>query len=126
MPNLIHSLDACTLTLLLNDYFKSDLKVKNIYTIHDCFAMTMNNVEYVIELLKINYIKLYSDTKYLEKLDNQILSHIKYHFGEDCFNSETREINVPDIVTMKYPDIKIVLGKELDFDSLRKSSSLLI
>ena len=52
MPNLIHSLDAATLALLVKEFFDNNLNVKNIYTVHDSFGMTINNVEYIIDLLK--------------------------------------------------------------------------
>lgn len=42
MPNLVHSLDASSLALLLNSYFNEGLD--NIFTVHDCFAVTANSV----------------------------------------------------------------------------------
>lgn len=79
MPN---SLDATSLILLLNEYLKSsELPVKNIYTIHDCFAMPMNNVEFVIDNLTKIYTLLYSDSRYLKQLDKGILEVIRYHYG---------------------------------------------
>lgn len=127
MPNLIHSLDSCTLSLLVNDYFNSDLEIKNIYTIHDCFAMPMNCIEYVIDSLKINYIKIYSETTYLKKLDEQIINHIKAHYGENCYDPETRIISHPGLkFKLKYPNINVVLLTEFDFESLKKSENILI
>ena len=75
MPNLIHSLDASSLMLLLNSFFNYNLN--DIYTIHDCFAVTCNNASFLIDLIKLVYIKLYSDEIYLLKLDQQILNNIK-------------------------------------------------
>jgi DNA-directed RNA polymerase len=111
MPNLIHSLDAASLALLIDLYFVSNSK--NIYTVHDCFAVTANNVEYLISLLQFVYTKLYKDDIYLEGLDKAIRQHIKQHYGEQCFNEETLEINIQDQPKMKFPNINYVIGKQL-------------
>src|SRR5919201_4469472 len=124
MPNLIHSLDATTLALLVNDYFESDFCIKNIYTIHDCFAMPINHIEYIIDLLKMNYIKLYSQEKYLRKLDQGIINNIKNIFGDSCFDEKAKKIYTNNKVIV-YPDIELVLGKNLDFHSLNRSSYLI-
>ena len=96
MPNLIHSLDAVTLAELINMYFKGESNVKNIYTIHDCFGMSIREVNYVIDLLKIVYCSLYFQDQYLNKLDTGIIQHIKN-----------------------------ILGEKLDFNSLNKSSYII-
>lgn len=62
MPNIIHSLDACSIALLYEIFSKED---NNIYTIHDCFAVTADKVSYLIDVLKGVYIKIYSDEAYL-------------------------------------------------------------
>lgn len=60
MANLIHFLDATSLSLLVNNYFKSyDNEIKNIYGIHDCFSTTFNNMPFIVENLKLIYIFLY-------------------------------------------------------------------
>lgn len=76
MPNLIHSLDATSLILLLQNYFNSS-NANNIYAIHDCFASTANNMTKIIDILKISYISLYGDEKYLIKFDENIITTIK-------------------------------------------------
>jgi DNA-directed RNA polymerase len=43
MPNLVHSLDAASLALVAEYYFNS-VDIKNFYAIHDCFAVTCNNI----------------------------------------------------------------------------------
>ena len=60
MANLIHFLDATSLSLLVNNYFKSyDNEIKNIYGIHDCFSTTFNKMPFIVENLKLIYIFLY-------------------------------------------------------------------
>lgn len=77
MPNLIHSLDAASLMLLRDKFDKLHPDTNNFYTIHDCYAVTANNVSSLILLLKYVYTMLYSDEHYLRKLDDYILSIIK-------------------------------------------------
>lgn len=126
MPNLVHSLDAASLALLVEYYFKAmDVNEKNFYAIHDCFAVTANNVDTLIKYLKLVYIKIYSEDDYLRQLNNELIHHIKFHYKSDCFNDETLEIKV-DNLTLKYPDIEIVLGNKLPTLDLIKNSSYII
>lgn len=126
MPNLVHSLDAASLTLLLDFYFKESTDVKNIYTIHDCFAVPANKMECLISLLKLTYIKIYSDDKYLLKLDGDIRKNIRNTQNKGCFNEETLEISGDNFSTpIKFPDVQKVIGivpSDFDFKVLDKSS----
>jgi len=124
MPNLVHSLDAASLALLAEYYFKT-VDIKNFYAIHDCFAVTANNVDTLINYLKLVYIKIYSEDDYLRGLDKELIQHIKYYYSSDCFNDETLEIKINDL-TLKYPDINIVLGKKLPTSDFITNSSYLI
>lgn len=63
MPNVIHSLDACSIALLYNIFSKETNN--NIYTIHDCFGVTAEKVTTLMSILKGVYIKIYSDEAYL-------------------------------------------------------------
>ena len=127
MPNLVHSLDATSLALLVDLYFKSN-NIHNIFSVHDCFAVTANRVGNVMELLKLVYTKIYSNDLYLEKLDRDIKNSIKVHFGEDAINEEL--LIKPSLYEGKkelyyFPDIQDVLDKSLDYKSLRDSSYIL-
>lgn len=86
MPNLVHSLDAASLALLLDSYFNNCYKVNNIYTVHDCFAVTANNIDSLMLLLKLVYRKIYFQDSYLIKLDRGIKDHIKNHYGDQSLN----------------------------------------
>ncbi|OTB09690.1 hypothetical protein K445DRAFT_302445 [Daldinia sp. EC12] len=125
MPNLVHSLDAASLALLLDSYFNDGLH--NIYTVHDCFAVTVNNVFSLLEFLKLTYIKIYSDETYLKKLDKGIKENIKSIYGNNVYDDSTRIIKM-DNIELEFPNIDVVLGLEpkIDFDSLKKSSYILI
>lgn len=61
MPNLIHSLDAASMTLTFKTFQKSTHSDVNIFTIHDCFATTANNVPYLLSSLIAVFISLYKD-----------------------------------------------------------------
>lgn len=68
MPNLVHSLDAASLCLVITNYFKQIDNV-NFYSIHDCFAVPCSHkVNNLIGLLKIAYCFIYSDINYLKKV----------------------------------------------------------
>lgn len=124
MPNLVHSLDAASLALLAEHYFNGD-QSKNFYAIHDCFAVTANNVDMLIKYLKLVYIKIYTEDHYLRNLDKEIIQHIKYHYSPDSFNDDTLEIKINDM-TLKYPNINYVLGNKLPSPDLIIDSSYLI
>lgn len=117
MPNLIHSLDAASLILLLDEYFNnSELQVKNIYTIHDCFAMPMNHVEFIIDNLRKIYTSLYSDSHYLDKLDKGVLDAIAYHYRDvEHIRDKNKLIITQDNEekVFNYPNIKEVTGETL-------------
>jgi DNA-dependent RNA polymerase len=125
MPNLIHSLDATSLAMLVDLYFNSINGIKNLYAVHDCFAVTANNVENLMEFLKLVYINLYSDNHYLKQLDKQIINHIKFHYGEDSFNEKTLIIDTKDIHKMKYPNIKTVLDEDIDAKFVLETSYII-
>ena len=128
MPNLVHSLDAASLALLLDSYFKGIREIKNIYTVHDCFAVTANNIDSLVNILKLTYIKIYSEDRYLIKLDKGIRDSIKIVYGENSFNDKTLEINVSTFnEPITFPDVNIVRGKKIDFDfeALKKSKYII-
>lgn len=114
MPNLIHSLDAASLCLLINMFYLNhcdDSKKINFFAIHDCFAVTANNVTNLIKYIKLVYIKIYSEDSYLEKFDIGIINIIKLHYGNESFDENNKIITVNDI-TFKYPDVnEVIMGK---------------
>jgi hypothetical protein len=79
MPNLIHSLDASNIHLLIDRISKDPTSpIKNLYTIHDCFATTPNNMNTLNRLVKLCFIKIYfSDNNYLIRMHESIVDQIK-------------------------------------------------
>lgn len=115
MPNLIHSLDATSLALLVNEYFDSENNVNNFYSIHDCFAVPASKVSKMIRLLKLVYINLYSENQYILRFDKGIKESIKTQFGDHVLDEEKGIISViiqDELITLDFPDIKkVILGK---------------
>jgi DNA-directed RNA polymerase len=122
MPNLIHSLDATSIALLFED-FKN---IGNLYTVHDCFAVTSDNVLKLIEMLKLVYIKLYSDNGYLTQFDQLVRLMINNIFGEKVFKVDDNFIYIPDGKKNKkkipYPDVSGILNLDNKVDNLKESS----
>ena len=101
MHNLIHSLDAASLSLLIYKYFneyKND--TKNIFAIHDCFATTCNNMHFVIDSLKEIYILIYCDKIYLKELDENMKKHIHSTIDENF--SIKKSLNKKNTFIIKY------------------------
>jgi len=125
MPNLVHSLDAATLSLLIDIFFKKII-TNNFYSVHDCFAVTCNKVSYLTDILKAVYVDLYSKEPYLKKLDNSILNHIKINYGDNCFNPNNNIITIEKNgkeIQLKYPNINnVILNNTIE---LQKSSYLI-
>jgi DNA-directed RNA polymerase len=106
MPNLIHSLDSCSLALVIDKLFKDD--IKQFYSIHDCFAVTCNNVNTLTYILKNVYADIYSNESYIKSFHNSFLSNITNTYGKDSYNpinntiiitknDEPLIINIPDV-----------------------------
>ena len=127
MPNLIHSLDAASLALLVNYYFNDEkIKSNNFYSIHDCFAVTANNVELLINYIKTVYMQIYSQNEYLREFDKHMKNHIKLHYPER-FNEKTLKVKIGKRTEVNFPNINIVLGTERPpLEYILSSSHILI
>lgn len=129
-PNLIHSLDATTISLLYRDF----KKIGPIFTIHDCFAVTADNVDKLISKLRLVYTELYSDAGYLMRFDHVLRANINNKLGDKGFkiDSDTVYILSPNekkIIELPFPDVNKVLNYDLNnlhFKNAMESSYLLI
>jgi hypothetical protein len=131
MPNLIHSLDAASLSLLIDKYFNNfDNNIKNIFAIHDCFSTTSNNMKFVLDSLKLIYISIYSDKVYLKELNENMVKHIKNRIDDSFDNDKIKYVTItnPDNKKLKldYPDVNKILNKEYDISQYIRKSSYLI
>ena len=112
MPNLIHSLDATSIALIYEQLKAFD--IHKIYTIHDCFVTTANNVDKLVGFVKGAYTSMYSDTAYLENFDKHVKSCIEQRLGRDCFSKDYKYITYLDsntnrVTTKRYPQISNVI-----------------
>lgn len=79
MPNLIHSLDGSSLSLLYEKFAYSFgvEAVKQFFSVHDCFGTTCDKVFILKTILASVYTELYSNEPYLYKFDKSILDLIE-------------------------------------------------
>jgi DNA-directed RNA polymerase len=129
MPNLVHSLDAASLCLVIVNYLNQKTNV-NFYSIHDCFAVPCNKVQTLTGLLKFAYCIIYSDNKYLLEFDANFRSTILNTYGTEAITSkeEKEKIKIKikmDTIVLKYPSIKSVINSN-DFKINLKNSNYLI
>ena len=82
IANFVHSLDSANIHILIKLLleYKNDLnngcKHINLYSIHDCFASSANQIHLIDKLLKEAFIEMYFNENYLEKLHNNLVSQI--------------------------------------------------
>ena len=105
-PNYVHSLDATHLYMTLNRFDKS------ISVIHDSYATLPNNVRELFEILKEEFVKLYSKDVFREfvfsVLDEEniknILKNKKYAKYEivDLIPRINKEFPLEDVLKSKY------------------------
>lgn len=134
MPNLVHSLDAATLSLLYNSFYKT-LKLENnkhvnFYSIHDCYGVSAKYVETLIQMLRTIYIDIYSVNTYIQKFDEDVISSIIASQGEEkCkFDKENRTIIIEKRKEIILPEISSFLNvpnKYISYESLSKSIFLI-
>lgn len=122
-PNLIHSLDASSIALLY--HFLDKHQIKDLYTIHDCFAVTANNVDVLIENLKGVYLFLYADSGYISKMDKHIRNTIINTFGNDKFSPDNKYVIISDKEKILYPSINELFHKETRIKDLGEGFNLI-
>jgi DNA-directed RNA polymerase len=128
MANFIHSLDAANIHLLVN-IIKRERglnKRLNLYTIHDCFASTNNEMTLVEKYVKSAFALLYFKKSYLNELHNSLIAQIKSYADlnivrkEDgvticnlVMGSESWEVEVPDVPDKKWNENKKYLREQI-------------
>ena len=127
MPNLIHSLDACSLALLYVKFMSNNI---NMYTIHDCYCVPAPLVSHLIDVIQNIYFKLYSEDIYLEKFDIGIRAKIEEKIKDVIKNNiicyKGKKIKYPDveeIIYDKYEDEKLKSYTEFNLSSLNNHDS---
>lgn len=78
VANLIHSLDASHINLIIKNIAKDRPdNLIPIYTIHDCYATTPNNMASLNKIVLSSFIEQYFDSQYIIKLHRNLLEQIK-------------------------------------------------
>lgn len=75
-PNIIHSLDASLVIILLSKYSNN---MKPLVTIHDCFITHSNNMLNLVEILQDEFINLFEKENFIEKFNNDLLTILDNH-----------------------------------------------
>jgi DNA-directed RNA polymerase len=118
MPNLIHSMDASNICLMIN-YLIKDNHYINLFTVHDCFASTADSIQTINIVVRLAFLKLYSDSKYLNKLHNFYCEYIIDNgFIIDnniVYNSSGDQFNLPTPPISNNLDLNNVLNKAIYF-----------
>ncbi len=96
MPNLIHSMDASTITLLIEKL--KFFGVYNLYTVHDCFATTINNITLVNELVRESFCEIYANDEFLINLHKFFLEYIRGNFPNSLIYND-KFIDDNDLIT---------------------------
>ena len=79
VPNLIHSMDAANIALLVNDLRHTGLVNKNnlnLVTIHDCFATDANHVELIHFQVRAAFLRIYQNQTFIDDFHLFILNHL--------------------------------------------------
>lgn len=114
MPNLIHSMDGSTITLLIKNL--RSLGLFNIYTIHDCFATTADNISIINELVREAFCEIYSDENFLINLHTFFLEYISgnYKIVKNYIITSTGPIEIPKLPkTGDFNDLKENIKKAI-------------
>jgi DNA-directed RNA polymerase len=74
IPNIIHSMDSSHLILIINKIISKKEVNNPIISIHDCFGCLPNDMIYLENLVKLEFINLYSNKNFLENFNNDLIS----------------------------------------------------
>lgn len=75
IPNIIHSLDAANISILVNDILDEGIKV-NILTIHDAFATHANYIDELTYRIKLAFLVVYADKDFILKFHDYIINNL--------------------------------------------------
>lgn len=83
----------------------------NLYTVHDCFAVTADKVELLINTMTAVYIKIYHENDYLKKVDQLIRKTLTDQTQDLCKFIEGADIVEIDL-SKDLREVKYAKGKK--------------
>ena len=92
IPNIIHSLDATHLMKVIDRWDKD----KYILPIHDCFGTHPNDMIKLAEIVRLEFVSLYSQYDFLQNLDAKFRRELKEY-----------KVEIVDIKGVEHVKIKI-------------------
>lgn len=101
IPNLIHSLDASNISILVNKLIEDNKNI-NILTIHDCFATNARHTEDLMYRVKLAFLAIYGDNEYLINFHEYILEFMinkGFMLTKDkqyVVNSKGKKLKIPN------------------------------
>lgn len=95
IPNVIHSLDASHLLKIIIS--AKEKNINYVLPIHDCFGTHPNDVDKLFDLLKIEFVKLYANEKFLTKFHKDIKQSIKNNQGQFIKKKGFEKVTMPDL-----------------------------
>jgi DNA-directed RNA polymerase, mitochondrial len=98
VPNLVHSLDASNIALLIKKW-DTNLKDIDILTIHDCFGCQGNNVQIMLLEIKLAFLSIYGNGKFISSYHKFILEYVSKS-GFEILDNNTVNIYKDKFITV--------------------------
>jgi DNA-directed RNA polymerase len=111
VPNIVHSFDAGNIAILVKQLLSNENYI-NLFTIHDCFATSANDVQLMKFQVRFAFMLLYSKKQFIEAYHEFIINYIKN--SGYIVNCDETEVVLSRKKSLKIP-IKPVFEQNKDF-----------
>lgn len=112
IPNIIHSLDASHLINIINTAI--NLNFNKIITIHDCFGTHPNNLDKLLNLVKKEFILLYTDSNFLNLYHERFIQSLKDNNYEVFTNNLNKHYIKPKNKIIYLPELPKLGSLEIE------------
>jgi len=75
IPNIIHSLDAANISILVNKLIDDGINI-NILTVHDAFATNANYIDELTFRIKLSFLVIYAEKDFIVKFHWDIINNL--------------------------------------------------
>ena len=127
MPNLVHSLDAASLAMLVD---KCDDSTKSIdfFSVHDCFAVNCNNVQLIVEFLKYIYCEIYTEKDFLLNFDKRFRALIQISYPNAFIDDYNIKLLLEEdkVENLVYPELPGFIIDNKNLEKHIKNSAYII